>query len=55
VLKGEGFDNGAWVAPTVFTCFAFGDVAQHIVTVREADQRAKVGAFIEQIARTDAA
>ena len=36
-------------------CFAFGDVAQHVVAVREADQRAKVGAFIEQIARADAA
>jgi hypothetical protein len=35
--------------------FAFGDVAQHVVAVREADQRAEVGAFIEQIARADAA
>jgi hypothetical protein len=30
VLKGEGFDNGAWVAPTVFT-----DCTDEMTIVRE--------------------
>jgi acyl-CoA reductase-like NAD-dependent aldehyde dehydrogenase len=30
VLKGEGFDNGAWVAPTVFT-----DCSDEMTIVRE--------------------
>ncbi|SQD06537.1 betaine aldehyde dehydrogenase [Escherichia coli] len=30
VLKGDGFDNGAWVAPTVFT-----DCRDEMTIVRE--------------------
>ncbi len=34
--------------------FAFGDIAQHVIAMREADQRAEVSLRIENVARANA-
>lgn len=53
VVKAFAFQHVASAQHTRAFLFAFGDIAQHVFAVREAHQWAKVGAFIEQIARAN--